>query len=73
MKRYFSNTKQIQSVHSNNCGYFCVAFVLSFVFEEKYEDFLAKFSENFIENEEICHNLIFKQRMLAYDTQQRTQ
>ena len=58
VENYFSNSKQIQSVNSVSCGYYCIAFILSFVLGNKYEDFLAEFSNNLIKNEKTCHDLI---------------
>ena len=37
VRKYFFNCKQIQSVYSNSCGYFCIAFVLSFISEIRYD------------------------------------
>lgn len=58
VKNYFFNCKQIQSVYSNSCGYFCMAFVLSFILGIKYEDFLSEFSENVDQNDRLCLSLI---------------
>ena len=58
IKKYFWSCQQIQSVYSNSCGYFCIAFVLSFISGIKYEDFLSEFSENVDQNDLICLSLI---------------
>ena len=60
VKKYFFNHKQIQSVNSSSCGYFCIAFVLSFILGISYEDFLSEFSENVDQNDRICLRLIRK-------------
>ena len=67
VEKYFLNCKQIQPVHSNSCGYFCIAFVLSFILGIKYEDFLSEFSENVDQNDRLCLSLI--KRYLFASTQ----
>ena len=59
-RRYLYNTQPIQSVFSENCGYFCIAFILSYIRNVPYNVFLNNFSTDTLSNNEICYNLIKK-------------
>ena len=59
-QRYLYNTRTIQSVFSENCGYFCIAFILSYIRNVPYNVFLNNFSTNVLSNNEICYSLIQK-------------
>ena len=59
-QRYLYNTRAIQSVFSENCGYFCIAFILSYIRNVPYNVFLNNFSTNVLSNNEICYSLIQK-------------
>ena len=59
-QRYQYNTRPIQSVFSENCGYFCIAFILSYISNVPYNVFLNKFSSDTLSNNEICYSLIKK-------------
>ena len=41
--KYKYNSCQIQSILSHNCGYFCIAFVLSFIYGHSYPTFMSNF------------------------------
>ena len=41
--KYKYNSCQIQSTFSNNCGYYCVAFILSFIRGFSYSSFIHNF------------------------------
>ena len=59
-KRYLYNAQPIQSVFSENCGYFCIAFILSYIRKVPYNAFLNNFSTDVLSNNEICCRLIKK-------------
>jgi len=54
IKRYNFNSKQIQSVYSDKCGFYCVAFILSFCYGISYRKFIDIFSDDLAKNDEIC-------------------
>lgn len=60
IKKYSYNSYQIQPYTSDNCGYYCIAFVLSYLAGYNYNDFLKNFSTNISKNDNICYNLICK-------------
>ena len=60
IKNYSYNSCQIQPYTSDNCGYYCIAFVLSHLAGLNYNDFLINFSTNVSKNDNICYNLIGK-------------
>ena len=60
IKNYSYNSCQIQPYTSDNCGYYCIAFVLSYLAGHNYNDFLKNFSTNISKNDNICYNLIEK-------------
>ena len=59
IETYKYNTKEIQSIFSDSCGYFCIAFVLAWKLKIPYEIFIDQFSEKKQENNEyVCHEFI---------------
>ena len=56
--RYQFNSKQIQPFQSENCGYYCIAFILSCQNSVGFSKFLNNFSTNPEENNEICYEFI---------------
>ena len=57
---YKYNNCQIQSIFSNNCGYYCVAFILSFVCGYSYPRFMSNFVTKIKQNDLICFQFIEK-------------
>ena len=56
---YKYNTKEIQSISSSSCGYFCLAFILAWRLKIPYDAFIALFSEEKQENNEaVCYKFI---------------
>ena len=56
---YIYNTKEIQSIFSNSCGYFCIAFVLAWKQKIPNNIFLSLFSEyNQESNDILCYEFI---------------
>ena len=45
--QYKYNSCKIQSIFSNNCGYYCVAFILSFIRGFSYASFMNNFVSEF--------------------------
>ena len=60
VKDYKYNSRQIQSVLSNSCGYYCAAFILSFVHGVSYSSFISNFVTELKENDDICFRFIKK-------------
>jgi hypothetical protein len=58
LSHYNYNNRQLQPLSSNNCGHYCVAFVLSFVNGYTFCDFLNIFSNNSNTNDAICYKFI---------------
>ena len=58
IKRYHFSTKQIQPVYSEKCGFYCIAFVLSFTRGMSYRRFLKLFSDDLGNNDKICMRFI---------------
>ena len=56
--QYQYSNASIQPIFSNNCGYYCIAFILSYLKGFTYSDFLNLFSNNVIENNNICYKFI---------------
>jgi hypothetical protein len=56
--QYQFNNKQIQPFQSENCGYYCIAFILSCQNGVTFSKFLNNFSTNPEENNVICYELI---------------
>ena len=57
--RYYKyNSCQIQSVLSSSCGYYCIAFVMSFVSNSSYSNFMSKFVTDLKQNDDICYKFI---------------
>ena len=54
IKRYNFNSKQIQSIFSDKCGFYCVAFILSFCHGISYRKFIDIFSDDLEKNDDIC-------------------
>ena len=60
VKFYRYNTKPIQPLFSENCGYYCIAFILSYINNIDLSDFMYNFSTNNILNNSICYQFIQK-------------
>ena len=62
IKPYLFNDRDIQSINSSACGYFCIAFIYFLYFkQDKYEAFdvfINLFSENLMRNDEILQNML---------------
>jgi hypothetical protein len=59
---YLYNTKEIQAINSSSCGYYCCAF-LKWLDKSKnkikaFQDFQNLFSDKYLKNEEILHELL---------------
>lgn len=59
---YCYNTKEIQAINSSSCGFYCVAF-LKWMSRAKqkyraFEDFKNLFSDKYLKNEEVLHELL---------------
>lgn len=59
---YCYNTKEIQAINSSSCGYYCCAF-LKWMDKRKdkfkaFEDFKNLFSDKYLKNEEVLHELL---------------
>ncbi len=59
---YCYNTKEIQAINSSSCGFYCVAF-LKWMSRAKqkyraFQDFKNLFSDKYLKNEEILHELL---------------
>ena len=52
--KYKYNSCQIQSIFSNNCGYYCVAFILSFIKGFSYSSFIHNFVSELKQNDRLC-------------------
>ena len=57
---YTFNRKQIQPIKNNNCGYYCIAFIVYMLKEKNFTSFLSYFDENSDANNEICYEIILK-------------
>ena len=60
ISNYKYNSKQIQPISSNNCGYYCIAFIVSYMYNYTLESFLCMFSNNPSNNNVICYNFLRK-------------
>jgi hypothetical protein len=56
--QYQFNSKQIQPFQSDNCGYYCIAFILSCQNGMTFSKFLNNFSTNPEKNNAICYEFI---------------
>ncbi len=56
--QYQYSNVPIQPIFSGNCGYYCIAFILSFIKGFTYSEFLNLFSYNVTENNNTCYNFI---------------
>jgi hypothetical protein len=59
---YCYNTKEIQAINSSSCGFYCVAF-LKWLDKSKnkikaFQDFQNLFSDKYLKNEEVLHELL---------------
>ena len=54
IKRYHFNSKQIQPVYSDKCGFYCMAFILSYCHGISYRKFIDIFSDDLEKNDDIC-------------------
>lgn len=59
---YLYNTKEIQAINSSSCGYYCCAF-LKWLDKSKnkikaFRDFQNLFSDKYLKNEEVLHDLL---------------
>ena len=60
IKRYRYNSSQIQPFTSQNCGYYCLAFILTYLNDLNYDDFLNNFYTNVTKNDNVCISIIEK-------------
>ena len=63
--KYKYNSCQIQSTFSNNCGYYCVAFILSFIRGFSYASFMNNFVSELEQNYFLC-NLFIEKHLNKY-------
>ena len=63
--KYKYNSCQIQSTFSNNCGYYCVAFILSFIRGFSYASFMNNFVSELEQNDFLC-NLFIEKHLNKY-------
>ena len=56
--QYQYSNVPIQPIFSDNCGYYCIAFILSYLKGFSYSEFLNLFSNNANENNNICYKFI---------------
>ena len=54
LKYYHFNSQQIQPFYSDKCGFYCVSFILSFVYGMTYSKFIEIFSIDLEKNDQIC-------------------
>ena len=57
---YQYNSIQVQPITSDNCGYYCVAFILSYLNGFSYDKFLNYFFYDVSKNDKICYDFINK-------------
>ena len=57
---YQYNSIQVQPIASDNCGYYCIAFVLSYINGYSFENFLNCFFYDVSKNDKICYDFIGK-------------
>ena len=57
---YKYSTNQLQQLENNNCGYFCIAFILSMIKTSSLSNFLSQFTKPNVTNDNICYELIDK-------------
>ena len=60
IKKYTYNTYQIQPFTSQKCGYYCLAFILSYLNGLNYNEFLNNFYTNVKKNDNVCISIIEK-------------
>ena len=60
VKFYKYNTRPVQPLFSENCGYYCIAFILSYINNMEFSDFMNNFSSNKLLNNSICYKFIQK-------------
>jgi hypothetical protein len=60
IKFYKYNTRPVQPLFSENCGYYCIAFILSYINNMEFSDFMNNFSSNKLLNNSICYKFIQK-------------
>ena len=60
LKKYKYNAKQVQPFKNNNCGYFCISFILHMINTSDFTSFLCYFKDNEDTNNEICYKIISK-------------
>ena len=65
INKYKYNSCQIQSIFSNNCGYYCVAFILSFIRGFSYASFMNNFVSELEQNDFLC-NLFIEKHLNKY-------
>ena len=57
---YKYSNNQLQEIESNNCGYFCIAFILSMIKTPSLTSFLSQFARPDVTNNDICYDIIDK-------------
>ena len=60
INEYKYNNCQIQPVLSSSCGYYCVAFIMSFARGIPYHGFMANFVTERKQNDDLCYRFIKK-------------
>ena len=61
VRTYKYNSCQIQPILSNCCGYYCIAFIISYICDYSYADFLSHFISDVKQNDAICYKFIVEQ------------
>ena len=57
---YKYSAKQVQPYKNNNCGYYCIAFILSMIKTPNLANFVSMFAEDSDRNNKICYDFIAK-------------
>ena len=57
---YKYNSKQIQPDRNNNCGYYCIAFIISMNQTPNLANFVSRFVDDIDRNNKICYDFIAK-------------
>ena len=57
---YKYSAKQIQPYKNNNCGYYCIAFILCMIKTSSIVKFVSMFAEDSEKNNKICYDFIMK-------------
>lgn len=55
---YKYNAKQVQPDRNNNCGYYCIAFIISMNQNYNLTNFVSMFADDIEKNNNICYDFI---------------